>query len=129
MKKQWIIKALMCVFIIGIIISAYNIVLWYIENKNNIDIKEELKEDIEEIEDETGESVFKIDFEELKKKNSDTVAYLKVNNTNIDYVVVKGNDNSYYLSHNFNKKKNRSGWIFMDYRNKLDGNDKNTIIY
>lgn len=70
-----------------------------------------------------------IDFKSLKKENPDTVGYLIVKNTKINYVVVKSSDNSYYLSHSFNKTKNISGWVFMDYRNKLDETDKNIIIY
>ena len=70
-----------------------------------------------------------IDFKELKKKNNDIVAYLKVNNTKIDYVVVKGTDNKFYLKHNLYKEYNRAGWIFMDYHNRLDGTDKNIVIY
>lgn len=37
--------------------------------------------------------------------------------------------NDYYLTHNFYKNYNKSGWIFVDESNKLDGNDKNTVIY
>ena len=70
-----------------------------------------------------------VDFTSLKKQNKDTIAYIKVNNTNIDYVVVKTKDNNYYLNHDFNKKYNVSGWVFADFHNKFDGNDKNIIIY
>ena len=43
--------------------------------------------------------------------------------------IVKANDNSYYLSHNFNKEYNIAGWIFADYKNKFDTTDKNIVIY
>lgn len=68
-------------------------------------------------------------FDELLKKNSDTVGYLQVNNTKINYPVVKSSTNSYYLNRDFNKRKNSMGWIFMDYRNNDKDLDKNTIIY
>ena len=127
-KIAIIFKVFKFIFIVGIIISLINIGIWYFQNKESSNIKEELNDLIEIVNTEENDE-FKIDFETLKEKNSDTVAYLKVNNTNIDYVVVKGNDNSYYLKHNFNKDYNRSGWIFMDYLNKFDGSDKNIIIY
>ena len=63
------------------------------------------------------------------KINNDTIAWLKVNGTDIEYAVVKANDNSYYLDHNFEKEYNKAGWIFADYKNVLDGTDKNIIIY
>ena len=105
--------------------SVYNIVTWYLDNRKNETIQEEIKEIIKEDSKDNND----IDFKKLKEKNKDIVAYLKVNNTNIDYVVVKGTDNSYYLKHNLYKEYNRAGWIFMDYHNKLDGTDKNIVIY
>lgn len=68
-------------------------------------------------------------FEKLLKKNKDTVGWLTVNNTKIDYPVVQANTNSYYLNRDYNKKKNSMGWIFMDYRNDPVNLNKNTIIY
>ena len=61
--------------------------------------------------------------------NSDTVGWLTVKNTKVDYPVVQTNDNNYYLRRNYNKKKDYNGWIFMDYRNDPNDLDKNTIIY
>ena len=54
---------------------------------------------------------------------------LIVNNTNINYPVVQGSDNDYYLDHNINKEKNANGWIFLDYRNDAMNLNKNNIIY
>lgn len=68
-------------------------------------------------------------FKELIKKNKDTVGWLSVNNTKINYPVVQGKTNSYYLNRDFNKRKNSMGWIFMDYRNDPVELNQNTIIY
>ncbi|MDE6292294.1 MAG: class B sortase, partial [Bacilli bacterium] len=68
-------------------------------------------------------------FQKFLKKNDDTVGWLEVNNTRIKYPVVQSDTNSYYLNHDFNKRKNSLGWIFMDYRNNPVELDKNTIIY
>lgn len=65
----------------------------------------------------------------LKSQNSDTVGWLSVKNTNINYPVVQSSNNSYYLNHDFTKKVNSMGWVFMDYRNDADNLTKNTIIY
>lgn len=113
----------LCIF--GIVYSLYNIISWKLDVDKNNKIKKEIKLNITIDEEEK----YKVDFEKLKKQNPDTVAYIKVNNTNIDYVVVQGKNNSYYLNHNFNKEYNIAGWVFMDYRNKLDGSDKNIIVY
>ena len=122
--KKTIIKIMMVLCLGLLIYSTYNIIGWYIDNNKNESIKEEINKIIDLDEDDNT-----IDFKELKKKNNDIVAYLKVNNTKIDYVVVKGTDNKFYLKHNLYKEYNRAGWIFMDYHNRLDGTDKNIVIY
>ena len=65
---------------------------------------------------------------ELSKINPDYRAWIKVENTNIDYPVVQSEDNEYYLTHDFNKNYLASGSIFMDYRNNFE-NDKSVLIY
>ena len=72
---------------------------------------------------------YNVDFTELLKKNADTVAFINVPNTNINYPIVQTKDNNYYLSHAFDKSRNDAGWVFMDYRNKSDFSDSNSIIY
>ena len=124
-RKKIIINIFMIVCVILLIYSLTNIVLWYIGVKRNQTIQEEINEIINT----NSDAKEKIDFNELKKKNKEIIAYLKVNNTNIDYVVVKGSDNKFYLRHNLYKEYSHPGWIFMDYHNKLDGNDKNIVIY
>lgn len=69
------------------------------------------------------------EFKQLIKENEDTIGWLKIENTNIDYPVVKGKDNEFYLNHDFYGNKNSQGSIFMDFRNKIDLQDKHTIIY
>lgn len=65
----------------------------------------------------------------LKQSNNDTVGWLTVKGTNVNYPVVQSSNNSYYLNHDFTKKVNSMGWIFMDYRNNKTDLSKNTIIY
>lgn len=63
------------------------------------------------------------------KKNNETVAWLQVNGTKVNYPVVQHSDNNYYLEHDFYKRKTMNGWIFADYRNDFNNFDNNTIIY
>ena len=90
----------------------------------NEDIDEEVK--VEEVE---KNDPLTEDYEKLKSINPDTVGWLKVNNTSINYPVVQSNNNQYYLKHTFYKKTNGIGWIYMDYRNSIDQLSDNTIIY
>ena len=70
-----------------------------------------------------------VDISSLIEKNNDTKGWIKVNGTNINYPFVQTEDNSYYLTHSFNKEYTKAGWIFLDYRNNINNFDKNTIIY
>lgn len=70
-----------------------------------------------------------VDFDELLAKNSDTVGWIKVNGTSINYPIVQTTDNKYYLKHSYDKSGNGAGWIFADYRNDMTNFDRNTIIY
>lgn len=61
--------------------------------------------------------------------NPETIGWLKVNGTNIDYPVVQTTNNSFYLDHNYEMKEDRDGWVSVDYRNSIKNLDKNTIIH
>ena len=61
--------------------------------------------------------------------NPETVGWIKINETNIDYPVVQASNNKYYLKHNYSFEDDNSGWVFMDYRNNTKDLNKNTIIY
>ena len=123
-KKNILPNLLLVLFLILLVISSIEIIKWYKENKQNQKIQEKISEAIIINEEKT-----LIDFNKLKEINKDTVGWLKVNGTDIEYAVVKASDNSYYLDHNFENEYNKAGWIFADYKNKLDGTDKNIVVY
>ena len=126
--KTWVIILFMVLCLIGLVYSCYKIYNWNNDTNENKQIKDKIDDSISV---DTKEEIpkYKIDWDTIKEQNSDTIAYLQVNNTNIDYVVVKGKDNSYYLNHNFNKEYNIAGWVFADYHNKFDDTDKNIVIF
>lgn len=68
------------------------------------------------------------DINKYKTINKNTIGYIKVKGTKVDFPVVQYKDNDYYLKHSFDNSKNKYGWVFMDYRNDYF-NDMNTIIY
>jgi len=134
-KYRKILNILVIIFtIICLMFAIYSIIKiinWKKDVEKNDKIQDNIEDNITIVEptNEEQEVKYNIDFEQLKEINKDTIAYLKVNGTNIDYVIVKGKDNSYYLKHNFNKEYNSAGWIFADYKNNFDESDKNIIIY
>ena len=70
-----------------------------------------------------------VDFKALKKINPDIVAWIRIPDTSIDYPVVQGNDDSYYLTHTFKKTEHVAGAIFLDSDNNADFSDDKNIIY
>ncbi len=70
-----------------------------------------------------------VDFDALSEINPDIVAWIYIEDTEINYPVVQGTDNQYYLKRLFNGKWNGSGCIFLDSRNSPDLSDRHSIIY
>ncbi|MGL5149223.1 MAG: class B sortase [Clostridium sp.] len=69
-----------------------------------------------------------IAYTKLKELNEDYVGWLYIPGTKVNYPLVKGTDNSFYLNHNFFKEESKAGSIFIDC-NINEFEDKNTIIY
>lgn len=70
-----------------------------------------------------------VDFESLRAVNPEIVAWLTIEDTNIDYPVAQHGDNDYYLHHLFNGEWNSSGCLFLDCHNQSDFSACHTIIY
>lgn len=74
-------------------------------------------------------TMISVDFDELKKINSDTKGWIYVNNTNVNYPFVQGGDNEFYLNHSYDKSYNVAGWLFADYKSNFNKFLRNTVIY
>lgn len=150
-RKNIILILIFLILFITLNISIYNIIKWKLDsNKTNEEINTiQENTNIEEVKDNKGTEIIKqaekipkenpywdyikmnmidVNFDNLKKINSDVVGWIKVNGTNINYPFVQSKDNKYYLTHSFNKSYNNAGWVFLDYRNN-NINNRNTIIY
>lgn len=70
-----------------------------------------------------------VDLKPLKEKNTDVVGWLKVGAVGIDIPIVQTTDNKYYLDNDIDKKKNSSGWVFVDCKGSLEHPALNTVLY
>lgn len=148
-KIKWVI-VLLIIFIGIILYSLYKIFNWGVDNKRTSDITKKIEEvtEVVEVEDNFNTEIINeeedksnpywyyitfplidVDITELKNQNSDTVGFININNTNINYPFVHTSDNEFYLNHSFDKSYNDAGWLFLDYRNNIELNDRNNIIY
>ncbi len=70
-----------------------------------------------------------VDFDALSKINSDVIGWIYCEDTVINYPVVWGRDNDFYLERNFYRRVDPSGTIFADAANLKGFYDNNTILY
>lgn len=146
--RPWAFKTFCIIFILIIGINLLSIFNWQKDNKEINKIEKNIEDTvkIKEIKDQ-GETInppndknsdywyyinfpFQdVDFTELLKKNNDTIGYINVKGTNINYPIVQTSNNDYYLNHAYDKSYNEAGWVYMDYRNNNQFIDFNTIIY
>ena len=140
----------MVVFAAVFILAGYNAVVTYVEYKEADDTYDRLQDTYVETVPETGDITeeptgvsanggeteepekamtvgITVDFEALRKENSDVVGWLYCPDTPINYPVVQGEDNNQYLRADLKGKYLVSGTIFVDYRNGEIGQDRNYI--
>lgn len=70
-----------------------------------------------------------VDFTTLKKENKDITGWIYCPGTVINYPIVQGADNEYYLTHTFEGKENQNGCIFLNADNNNDYSDSNSFLY
>lgn len=68
-------------------------------------------------------------FDKLKQQNADTRAWIKIQGTAVNNVVVAGPDLEYYINHDFYGNESISGTIFSSPYNTWDGTDENTVLF
>ena len=154
-KKKNRMATIICIllllfFISTLIISTVKLLKWNENNKETCKVIDNIQEEVEVIELQDNENtelinqeedknsdywyyvkfpLIDVDINKLKEKNQYTAGWINVNNTNINYPYVLYKDNDFYLNHSYDDTYNEAGWVFMDYRNTSDLNNKNTILY
>lgn len=71
----------------------------------------------------------KINLESLREVNPDVVGWILIPDTVINYPIMQGTDNDYYLNHTWDGKRYAVGSIFLEYLCNSDLTDFHTIIY
>ncbi len=148
-KKIWSLVIVISSFILMILLVI--LINWLLENKKTDEVLDTIYEvaEVEEVlvttnvkkdeiittkkpdlyEEYVSMNILEVNFDNLKDINPDTVGWIKVNGTNINYPFVKADDNEYYLKHTFDKTSNKKGWVYLDYRNKIENLSRNNILY
>lgn len=69
------------------------------------------------------------DYNKMLTINPDSVGYIRQENSRIDYPIVQGTDNDYYLTRTVEHTYNKNGSIYVDYRMKTVFETQNCIVY
>lgn len=132
-KNRYILNALLIVCAAVIIYCGIRIFGIYGEYGKGNKVNEALASFVQPNEtiDSNGNAVqnINVDFEELFAINKDICAWIYLQDSPIDYAVVQGKDNSYYLDHSVTNEKQSYGAIYVDMNNAPGFVDDNTIIY
>lgn len=69
------------------------------------------------------------DYDAMREYNPESLGYIKLEDSRIQYPIVQHTDNDYYLERGFNRVKNSAGAIFVDARIQGGLDAKSCIIY
>ncbi len=145
-KGNWLYGMAIGVCVLVFAVSAFFLGQWLYENYKTSQLTDELQSMVgvsestvvEEgiqvlppVEEKKPVLLSDLSFEQLKQHNSDTVGWIRVAGTNVNYPVVQTTDNDYYLKRDFYRRSTNAGWIYGDYRCDFSNlsDNKNLIIY
>ena len=141
-KALWIYDVAIVLCILVFVVAGFFLGRWLYENYKTKQLSNELQSMVgisESTVEEEGVEVLppeeapleSLSFEQLIEKNPDTVGWIRVAGTNVNYPIVQSGDNDYYLKRDFDGKWTNSGWIYGDYRCDFDNlsSNRNVIIY
>lgn len=141
-KKRWVFRLLMIILACIFLFSLYQVLRIWMEYRKGEKTYEALTSYVElpqttssgqtegqtnELT-ETNDFIF-VDFATLVQQYPDVVAWVYLPDSTLNYPVVQGSDNEYYLTHMVDGAINSAGSIFMDYRCDATFSDKHTILY
>ena len=146
--KEKIMKIIETTLVICIIFSGYKIFDYYKSNrefeKDNADYKkivqdsstksEEKEEPKKELSNEEKIARYRSLYDpnivkSLNASYKNVIGRIIIEGTDIDFPIVQGKDNDFYLNHNYKNQYHVFGAVYMDYRNSNDFSDLNTVLY
>ena len=133
-------KIILLLAILTFIVSSCMLInILVLEPSKNDSTNESIRDLLVSVDEEASDAVVKkpvdgsegtlVDFSNLLAENSDTIGWITVPNTVIDYVVVAPpeDDPEYYLYRDFYGDGSKYGTVFLDYRSRVDS--KNMVLH
>lgn len=70
-----------------------------------------------------------VNLDALREINGDIVGWIEIPGTDISYPLLQGQDNQFYLIHNWKKEESAGGSVFLEITSSRSLTDFNTIVY
>lgn len=120
-------KIIIAVCVAVLVIASVFLVKFFIDknDEGNVDVSNNPSTE----QTETTEPEERPDYSEYVAKNPETVGWITIPGTGIDFPVVQTISDDYYMTHNFEHESDYRGAIFMDDDNDAVNLDSNTVIY
>lgn len=122
-------KLIIIVLSILLVISVVSVIVLKILEHKDTGMQQEISQALNTIEKEKQITERIEQVKELKKENEDIIGWLEIKDTNINYPILQGTDNDYYLTHNYKKEKVTGGSLFLDKDYDFSIPSSNLLIY
>ncbi|SRR5699024_2027174 len=130
--KNKIVSRIVTVVALSVFLyAAYgltDVLIDYYKNRQMIANVQEMYYETE-IEEDRAPNEIRSGFDELLKHNNDVVGWITIDGTQIDYPILQSTNNIDYLTKDYNNRETRAGSIFLDFRNEIATENKNTVVY
>ncbi len=126
-SKNTVTKRNLIVIIILMIIILCMIAYFYYNKNKKQNILDSQTIDTSQITENITERMLKL--KELKKENEDIIGWLEIPYTNINFPVMQGTDNQYYMTHTYKKENSKDGSIFLDKDYNWNPPSSNLLLY
>lgn len=136
--KKGLLRILTLVCLAVFLFSAYQLIGIFQDYREAEKLYQETADDYTMVRDPGGEFDLEaylhtppidVDFTELLRINEDVIGWIYMEDTVVNYPVLQGENNLYYLDKTYYKKYLASGSIYLDSDNDRNFSDAHSIIY
>lgn len=130
--NQTLRRILTAILLVILLFSIWNLAKIFLEYRKGDQIYEQALTfsvstgDAAAVEEETSPMV---DFEGLQEINPEIFGWILIEDTKINYPILQGENNQYYLTHAYDHQVSSYGSIFLDESNSPDLSDRHSILY
>lgn len=134
-RTKKIISRLITVVCLSVFLyAAYglsDVFIDYFKNRKALADVQEMYYEVDSIEEDENREPDEVrsGFDELLKHNENVVGWVTIDDTQIDYPILQTDNNIEYLNKDYNDRVTRAGSIFLDFRNDISTDNKNTVVY